>query len=286
MRPAFFPVLLAACSAGLTARPPADPPSAVDGAPHSAVEAPESTGATGDTAEPNQPPEADAGPDQSGLVTDRFDLDGSRSDDPDGDTLSFAWSFVDQPTTSTATITDEDRPDPWFVADRPGTYLLELAVDDGRAVSTDRVAVTVTAPNTGPVANAGQDDTVDPGDLVVLNGSLSYDPEGDPLTYEWSFASVPQGSSAFLADPGTALPNFTADVAGTYVITLVVSDGVASSSPDAVQITAREPSSGDCLSCETAATELRRRADRGQLAGAVLLFAIPVFTARWQKRRR
>ncbi len=282
---AFWPVVLVACSPGLSALPPDKTTPSPDGDPHSAASTTESTTPTGETAA-NEPPVADAGRDQSGFVTDRFDLDGSGSDDPDGDTLSYEWVFTSVPIDSTATLFDEDRPDAWFVADRAGTYQLELAVDDGRAVATDALVITVEAPNTGPVANAGADTTVDPGDLVVLNGSLSYDPEGDPLSYTWRLVTSPPGSSASLADPGTALPSFTADVAGSYVIELVVSDGSQSSNPDQVRVTAQEPSSGDCLSCETMGTELRRRADRGQMVGAVLLLALPVLTARWQKRRR
>jgi hypothetical protein len=282
VRPVWPVALLVACSSGLSVAPPGKDTTSPDAGAHTAEDTTE-TEHTG--AGPNEPPTADAGPDQSGLVTDRFDLDGSGSDDPDGDTLSWEWTFTSTPVDSSAELVDGDRPDPSFVADRPGTYLLELAVDDGEFVSTDSVVILVTAPNAGPVANAGLDVTVDLGDLVVLNGSSSYDPEGDSLSYDWTLGSPP-GSSAVLVSPRTALPSFTADVAGTFVASLVVSDGTESSPVDQVRVTVREPSSGDCLSCETAATELRRRADGGQLAGAVLLFAVPVLTARWQKRRR
>lgn len=280
-----LPVLLAACGPGLSANPVDKTTPSVDGT-HSAVDTTEPTEPTGETADPNEPPVADAGRDLSGFVTDTFTLDGGGSDDPDGDALTWEWTFRSVPTGSTATLADADGPAPWFVADRAGGYVVELAVDDGEAVATDTVVVSVEARNTGPVANAGVDETVDPGDLVVLNGSLSYDPEGDPLSYDWTLVTTPPGSSASLADPHTALPSFTADVDGTYVVELVVSDGTETSPADEVRITARAPSSGDCLSCETAATELRRRADHGQLAGAVLLFSIPVLTARWHRRRR
>ena len=46
----------------------------------------------------NTPPVADAGPDQSAPVNTTVTLDGSGSSDVDGDTLTFEWTLVTQPT--------------------------------------------------------------------------------------------------------------------------------------------------------------------------------------------
>lgn len=95
--------------------------------------------------------------------------------------------------------------------------------------------------NTAPVANAGADQNVVQGDLVTLNGSNSSDADGDTLTYSWSFSSTPNGSSAQLNSSSAQAPTFTADVAGSYQIQLVVNDGTVDSSADSVTITATAP---------------------------------------------
>jgi parallel beta-helix repeat protein len=78
--------------------------------------------------------------------------------------------------------------------------------------------------NLAPIANAGSNQTVNVGALVTLNGSGSYDPNGEAITYQWSLTSRPSGSSASLANSTTATPKFSPDVAGNYVASLVVTD--------------------------------------------------------------
>jgi hypothetical protein len=92
-----------------------------------------------------------------------------------------------------------------------------------------------------PVANAGPNQIVAPGDTVMLDGSQSTDPGMMGLTYQWALVSRPQGSNAKL-EPGTEntpMTSVTVDVPGAYVASLTVSDGVcASSVPSRVTITA------------------------------------------------
>jgi len=95
--------------------------------------------------------------------------------------------------------------------------------------------------NSAPTANGGADQNVATGSLVTLNGSGSSDANGDLLSYSWTFTSRPGGSSAALAGATTVGPTFTADVAGTYVVSLVVNDGKANSATDLVVITAVAP---------------------------------------------
>ncbi len=93
------------------------------------------------------------------------------------------------------------------------------------------------AGNTAPTADAGPDRTVSAGDSVNLDGSGSFDPDEDPLTYAW-FLSVPAGSSASLSDNQAQSPSYTADMPGTYVATLRVNDGIEDSAPDSATATA------------------------------------------------
>lgn len=232
----------------------------------------------------NEPPIADAGADGSAFVTDIIDLDGSASYDPDGDAIDFEWQFIDVPSGSSAVLLNDTRPDASFQADRPGVYVIELAVSDALTVSTDEVEILVESPNDGPVANAGADQSVDTGDRVVLNGSLSYDPNGDPLDFSWSIVSTPTGSAAVLDDPGSALPQFVADLSGVYIIELTVTDGDETSLPDEVRVTVTDGSDSDCLSCAGAEGEIRRRAQTGDFAGAGLLALLPLL-ALWAHRK-
>lgn len=87
------------------------------------------------------------------------------------------------------------------------------------------------APQVCPAANAGAAMSVVAGSGVALDGRASSDPSGNPLKFAWSLLSQPAGSSAVLAGADTALPTFTADLAGSFVVQLVVSDSVGSSAP-------------------------------------------------------
>ena len=58
-----------------------------------------------------------------------------------------------------------------------------------------------------------------------MNGSASSDPNGNPLTYSWTFLSKPAGSAAVLKNPTSVTPTFTVDREGDYVVQLIVNDG-------------------------------------------------------------
>ena len=183
----------------------------------------------------NLAPVANAGPDDTATVGATAQLDGSASSDPDGDPLTYNWAFVSRPNGSTATLSNASAVRPTFVVDRPGTYVVQLIVNDGK-VNSPPDTVTITTVNSRPTANAGIDSTVAVGATVQLDGSGSSDPDGDDLTYQWSLTSRPQGSNVVVSDPMAVRPTFVADVAGTYVAQLIVNDGQLDSAPDSVVI--------------------------------------------------
>ncbi len=187
----------------------------------------------------NLPPTADAGADQVVDTGSVVALTGAASSDPDLDPLTYAWAFTSKPAGSTAALNDPALVSPSFVTDRDGDYVLRLVVSDG-ALTSPPATVVITAGNANqaPVANAGPDrPTETTGVTLQVDGSLSADPEGAPLTWQWSFASLPAGSQATLNATNVMSPSFTPDVDGDYTVRLVVSDGVLTSAPDFATIT-------------------------------------------------
>ncbi|MFB3076521.1 MAG: PKD domain-containing protein, partial [Lysobacterales bacterium] len=185
----------------------------------------------------NSKPVAMAEPDQTVPIGSTVQLDGSHSNDVDGDPLTFLWSIIARPTGSTATLSDPLVVNPTFVADLAGIYVAQLIVNDG-IEDSDPATVTIITANTPPVAEAGPDQTVPLGSTVQLDGSASSDGEGDPLTFLWTLTSQPSGSTATLSDATVVNPTFVPDIIGDYTVELVVNDGTDDSSPDSVIITA------------------------------------------------
>jgi hypothetical protein len=66
------------------------------------------------------------------------------------------------------------------------TLTFDLTVSDGELSDTKPVSITVSHKNLAPVADAGQLQTLAEGATVQLDGSSSYDPEGDALTFSWT----------------------------------------------------------------------------------------------------
>lgn len=89
-----------------------------------------------------------------------------------------------------------------------------------------------------PVVNAGPDQTVNENTFVTLTGVASVDPDGKPLTYQWT---APSGIT--LSSETTVSPTFTATEVTkdtNFTFSLVVSNGVVSSTTDQVVITVKQ----------------------------------------------
>ena len=91
--------------------------------------------------------------------------------------------------------------------------------------------------NLPPVAKAGQDVNVYLGQTVALDGSASFDPDGDAIvSYLWNLELAPAGSGATLTAVTNVNSSFTPDKAGEYVVSLVVNDGMDNSLADEIFI--------------------------------------------------
>ena len=184
----------------------------------------------------NSRPRANAGKGQTVAVGATVFLNGSASSDPDGDQITFFWRFIALPKSSLAQLSDASSISPTFVADKAGNYALELVVSDKFFTSLPSTVI-VTTGNTAPVADAGPAQTRDHGQSIVLDGSKSFDADGDPLTYQWSLIGRPAGSGAVLTNASAVNPSVFLDLPGNYVAQLIVNDGIANSAPSTVAIT-------------------------------------------------
>jgi hypothetical protein len=118
-----------------------------------------------------------------------------------------------------------------------------LAVTDAQGNSSQLTA-TINVGAYAPVAIVDQPQaSVLLGGTVHVSAALSYDSNSLPLTYSWSVDARPSGSTAAIAAPTASSLAFQPDVAGTYTISVTVSNGTLSSVAS-VAIAAFSASSG------------------------------------------
>ena len=149
--------------------------------------------------------------------------------------LAFAPGVTRQ-TVQVATYAD-------YLVEGTETFLLRLGAPPQRTLP-DRVnlgpeAEVMIEDNLRPVADAGPDQVVDPLAAVVLDGTASYDPDGDPITsYAWKQTA---GLEVTLSDEHGVVSGFTAPyLPGPMTFELLVRDDHLESLPDAVTITVRD----------------------------------------------
>ncbi|MCW5978104.1 MAG: OmpA family protein [Bryobacteraceae bacterium] len=91
--------------------------------------------------------------------------------------------------------------------------------------------------NDAPVAIAGPNLIGIPAGQVTLDGSASYDPDGDPITFQWIQVA---GPPVALSGANTAQATFTAEDGQVYGFRLEVSDNQGAKGIDRISISTRE----------------------------------------------
>lgn len=185
--------------------------------------------------------------------------------DPDGDPLRYLYNFGDGTTGEPGEASRSHR------YAEPGRYAATVTVDDGRGgVAQAEVAVSVASaapPTEPPPAPENEAPTVDltasttagPAPLTVSFSAQAADPEGERVSYAWSFGN---GETA----AGNKSRTLTYTEPGRYTAAVTVSDGQASASAD-LTVTVEAPSTPPPP--ENAAPEVTVAAD--PVSGAVPL---------------
>ena len=179
----------------------------------------------------NRPPKADGGNDRTGYLNEPVLFQAQYSEDPDGDPLTYSWVFGDGGE-GNGRFTNHT----YLYTGQYGAYLM---VSDGEKVDIDPFLVTITNPpvNLPPIpAISVSTYEVETGETLQMDGRGSTDPDGDDLTYEWDFDDS-NGVDDWVR--GSVVVN-SWDTAGSYIVTLRVSDDEVSRST-MVTIAVSEP---------------------------------------------
>ena len=113
--------------------------------------------------------------------------------------------------------------------DNDGDTLIDYPADPGCVSPSDMDEYN---PNHPPVADAGEDQSVSADQSVTLDGSASYDPDGQTLTYSWDF----DASDGIGKDATGATVETTYNKVGDYVVTLTVDDGLGLTASDTATV--------------------------------------------------
>jgi parallel beta-helix repeat protein len=176
-------------------------------------------------------PVANAGPDQTVNAGTVVTFDGSASTDNVG-IDNYTWAF-----TFDGAVRTLYGVSPTFNFTIAGNYTVTLTVRDAAGnTATDTMAVNVAAilppaDTTSPVANAGPDQTVSVGTIVIFTGAGSADNVG-VTNYTWTFTF---GGTARVLYGVSPTFNFT--IAGNYTVTLTVRDAAGNTGTDTMAVT-------------------------------------------------
>jgi PKD repeat protein len=162
----------------------------------------------------NTPPQANFTGPEAACTGSAVTFDAGVSTDDTPDALTYSWDFGD------GTKAEGKTANKTYA--KGGTYQVRLYVNDnaGTICSAGMIAKTITV-NSPPVAAAGKSIDMcfaaNQDIRVAFDGSSSYDPDEDALTYNWDFGD---GETA----TGDAVTHVFSNP-GTYTVALTVNDG-------------------------------------------------------------
>lgn len=142
---------------------------------------------------------------------------------------SWEWSFGDGATTTAQNPSHEYN--------GYGLFTVTLTVSNPAGSDTETKMNYITV-NGRPVADAGPDQIVFENVEITLDGSASYDPEEQPLIYQWIAADSIQLSDSTIVNPTFISPPVEDSTEYNFILT--VDDGQCTSDPDTVVITVRD----------------------------------------------
>ncbi|MBN1560280.1 S8 family serine peptidase [candidate division KSB1 bacterium] len=120
--------------------------------------------------------------------------------------------------------------------------------------------------NQAPVADAGGPYSGTAGVAVQFDGSGSYDPDGDALTYSWNFGD---GGTSTLMSPSHAY-----SAAGTYGVSLTVNDGEVSDIATTTAVISDEPIENSFKVATISLSLVTRKSGKNLFTKAVATIAV------------
>lgn len=157
---------------------------------------------------------------------------------------SQSWQITAKPSGSNAVLVGDTTRDTAFLADRHGTYTVQLVVNNGVA---DSAPATLNINVTDNLPIAADDAAATTAGVAVTTAVLANDQLGDPPTAITSVTQGAQGRVSFDAGTTTYTPNSSATGSDSYTYTITDVDGETSTATVTMTITSLPVAANDSL---------------------------------------